>query len=34
MAVLYLLSGGSATESEDAPQQTETKMKVEGKQVA
>jgi aspartate carbamoyltransferase catalytic subunit len=35
MAVLYLLSGGSATETEEgAPQQTEVKMTSEGKQVA
>jgi hypothetical protein len=35
MAVLYLLSGGAAIETEEtAPQQTETKITREGKQVA
>jgi aspartate carbamoyltransferase catalytic subunit len=34
MAVLYLLSGGSALETEDVPQQSEAKIVKEGKQVA
>jgi len=34
MAVLYLLSGGSALETEETPQQSETKVVKEGKQVA